>query len=338
MGLMVAHFLRVVLCVVAVVGTACGPTAPSCPQVDPLVTLPADDRLHRESTEWWYWTGHLADEMGRKFGFQMTFFVFAIGESQAVLSNVALTDIEGQEFHHKAAFSFASPTTVRDGFKFELGPGAAEGGNGNDWLKADLPDAGFELTLTPGKVPTLQHGDGREDYSIGGYTYYYSRTRMPASGSVTIDGLPRKVNGQAWFDHQWGDLQALQEHGWDWFALQLDDGRDVMLFLVHAADGSSLVGGTVTDASGCAKELKPDEVHVTAKNTWTSPVSGCTYPQGWQVELPGLSLEVTPVMANQELYTARDRTKTYWEGASVVTGTVGGKGYVELTGYCSPSP
>ncbi len=314
---------------------ACTPAQPateSCPRLDSSITLPADDRMHTAPTEWWYWTGHVADEQDHWYGFQVTFFTFAIGGSKALLANVALTDVSRGVFHHQAAFSFSAPNPIRDGFRFELGPGLAEGGNGHDHLRATM-DAGisFELNLEPGQTPTLQHGDGREDYSVGGYTYYYSRTRMAARGSLTFGETNLPLQGQAWFDHQWGELDEIQAHGWDWFALQLDDGRDVMLFLVHGESGTELAGGTITDSSGCARELKVDEVQVTAIGYWTSPVSHCTYPQGWNVVLPGLELQVNPVMADQELYTARDPTKTYWEGASMVTGTVTGRAYVELT-------
>lgn len=306
-------------------------TETKCERPEPAVSLPTDDGMHHEKTEWWYWTGHLSDGAGRWFGFQTTFFLFTFSGAHALLSNVALTDIEGHAFHRQAGFSFSSPDTVTNGFRFRLGPGFAEGGDGYDRLEATLPDAGYSLSLEPGASPTLQHGDGREDYAVGGYTYYYSRTRMPASGTVTVGDEKIAVQGTAWFDHQWGDLDAIQKRGWDWFALQLDDGRDVMLFLVHGA----VLGGTITDATGCARELSAQEVRVTSTGSWKGPQSGCEYPQGWAIELPDLQLEVKPLLAEQEFYNARDNSKTYWEGASVVTGTVSGRAYVELTGYCN---
>lgn len=310
-------------------------TEPTCERETPVISLPHDDQLHQESTEWWYWTGHLTDGAGRWFGFQNTFFVFSIAAGvKAQLANVALTDVEGHAFYRQASFSFVPPETVTDGFRFQAPVGRAEGGDGHDTLEATLPDAGYALTLEPGQVPTMQHGDGREDYAVGGYTYYYSRTRMPASGQVTVGGQSIAVTGQAWFDHQWGDLSAVQANGWDWFALQLEDGRDVMLFLVHGLEGPSLVGGTITSATGCPQTLKPEDVQVAATGSWTGPQSHCSFPQGWLVQLPGLSLSVTPVLAEQEFYNARDNTKTYWEGAATISGTVNGRAYVELTGYC----
>ena len=42
----------------------------------------------------------------------------------------------------------------------------------------------------------------------------------------------------AWFDHQWGDFISVGGGGWDWFAVNLEDGTDLTLSLVRDADGS----------------------------------------------------------------------------------------------------
>ena len=49
-------------------------------------------------------------------------------------------------------------------------------------------------------------------------------------------------------------------------------------------------------------------------------------------------IEITPLLADQELNTTGSVSVTYWEGAVGVTGeshgkAVTGEGYVELTGY-----
>jgi predicted secreted hydrolase len=142
--------------------------------------------------------------------------------------------------------------------------------------------------------------------------------------------------------------------GWDWFALQLDDGRDLMFFRLRrrasAASEDTLdpaSSGTLVDLDGSAHHLDHDDVRVTPTGSWTSPRSGTRYPAGFHLELPHahLSLEVTPVVPDQEL----DLSFRYWEGAvdiagtdtDTVTGTVrpiGGRGYLELTGYGETAP
>ena len=62
------------------------------------------------------------------------------------------------------------------------------------------------------------------------------------------------------------------------------------------------------------------------------------YPAGWSVKVKGESFVIQPFVADQEVYTS---TPIYWEGASSITGAGGktlGRAYVELNGYCPPTP
>ena len=312
----------------------CDDPAPPSPDSD--VRLPADDGVHESALEWWYWTGHLQDEAGRWYGFQVTFFLMGSGATRGSLVNVALTDIERGTFDHVAKFALAPMTPVENGIDFAFDPHTAQGGDGHDVVHVELTDATLDLELTATRPPLLQHGGGFIEYPFGGHTYYYSRTRMETTGTLHLDGESRTVSGQAWFDHQWGDLAAATERGWDWFAIQLEDGRDIMIFLVHGDEGEQAlpVGRTLRTADCAVREIAPEQLTVTAQGTWTSPESGCTYPSGWTVEIDGERFNVTPVLEDQEIHNARDPSTTYWEGASRVTGDGAGRAYVELTGYC----
>ena len=155
---------------------------------------------------------------------------------------------------------------------------------------------------------------------------------MAARGTLVIDGEPLQVSGTAWFDHQWGELAPAINTGWDWFAIQLDDDREIMLFIVRVDGGEALVGGSYTDAACESTEIGPDELEVTPLGEWTSPHTGCTYPAGWAVTVPDLELTVTPVMEDQEIDA---KVVTYWEGLAEVSGDATGRAYVELSGYCN---
>jgi predicted secreted hydrolase len=208
------------------------------------------------------------------------------------------------------------------------------------------PGFGIDLDLAASKPATLHDTDGWVDFGPAGGSYYYSRTRMAATGEVTIDGTPVEVTGTAWFDHQWGDFIAVGGGGWDWFALGLDDGTDITLSLVRGQDGTyPLVYGTLVDPKGDARHLSAGDFVVTPTGSWTSPRSGATYPSGWRVRIPsaGLDLEVSPTVLDQELDTRATTGVVYWEGDQVVGGTMGGRpiagrGYVELTGYGGADP
>ena len=232
-------------------------------------------------------------------------------------------------------------------------PWTMAGAGGTDHLAALAPAGeargdgaaafGLALDLAATKPATLHDGDGYVDFGPAGGSYYYSRTAMTAGGTITVGGRTLKVSGTAWFDHQWGDFISVGGGGWDWFALNLADGTDITLSMVRAADGSyPLVYGTLVPASGAARHLAAADFSVVVTAHWTSPTTGTAYPAGWTVSLPaeGLVVKLVPTVAQQELDTRATTGVVYWEGSQVVSATrngvaLGGRAYVELTGYAT---
>ena len=166
---------------------------------------------------------------------------------------------------------------------------------------------------------------------------------MDATGTVVLDGEPLTVTGDAWFDHQWGDFISVGGGGWDWFAVNLDDGTDLTVSLVRDADGSyPLVYGTLVEADGSTRHLDRTAFTVEVTDRWISPATGADYPAGWTISLPGddLTIDLSPTVAAQELDTRATTGVIYWEGSQRVRATrggrpLGGEGYVELTGYAA---
>jgi predicted secreted hydrolase len=116
--------------------------------------------------------------------------------------------------------------------------------------------SGSPWDLVATKPPVLHDRDGWIDFGSAGSSYYYSRTAMTATGSLTVDGRTLHVDGSAWFDLQWGDFISVGGGGWDWFAVNLDDGIDLTLSLVRDADGAyPLVYGTLVGPDGAASHL-----------------------------------------------------------------------------------
>ena len=183
--------------------------------------------------------------------------------------------------------------------------------------------------------------DGFIDFGPAGGSYYYSRARSEASGTLLVDGREEAVEGTAWFDHQWGDFIAVGGGGWDWFAVNLDDGTDLALSLVRDRDGGyPLVYGTLATPDGRRRHLPGTAFTVHATGQWRSPRTGAEYPAGWRIEIPSedLEIELIPTVADQELDTTATTGVLYWEGSQRVVAThlgnvIGGQGYVELTGY-----
>jgi predicted secreted hydrolase len=340
------------------------PTAAPLPDPQPIV-FPRDDGPHQRLTEWWYDTGHLAASDGRRFGFEMVIFRAERGDFPVGwASHLAITDESGRRFVYDQRSEIGPQvdhTQPDGGFDLaiagQLLPGVAmpgvvpwtmRGVGGADHLVAQGVSAGskvpfgLDLTLDPaGRSPVLHNGVGYVDFGPGGGSYYYSRPRLDATGTITLDGEVIPVTGQAWFDHQWGDFIAVGNGGWDWFAVNLDDGTDLMVSLVRSADGIvPLVYGTQVGPDGTFRPVARDEITVSALDHWTSVRTGTTYPSGWRVRVSGAALDllVVPTVRDQELDTRATTGVAYWEGSQRVSGTlagrpVTGRAYVELTGY-----
>jgi predicted secreted hydrolase len=203
---------------------------------------------------------------------------------------------------------------------------------------------GLDLLLRARTAPVLHDRDGWIDFGAAGGSYYYSRTRLSAQGAVIVGGRRLTVDGTAWFDHQWGDFIALGGGGWDWFAINVDDGTDIMLSLVRDREGGyPLVYGTLVQPDGTAGHLDRNAFSVTVSDRWRSPTTGAEYPAAWEVTLPGegLRIDLKPTVPDQELDTRPTTGVVYWEGSQQVTaarngGSIGGQAYVELTGYSPP--
>ena len=351
------------------------PTAPPVAVADPLpVVLPRDDGPHDRLTEWWYYTGHLKSAAGARFGFEFVVFRAERGHfPTSWVSHLAITDETGDRFLYSQRLEVGSqvdrsplgPDGKPTGFDLSL-VGAdpsrpatfgrpawtMSGTNGRDHLTAALaPDEaalakspaglGLDLELTATKPPALHDRDGWIDFGPAGGSYYYSRTAMTAAGSLTLDGTRLTVDGSAWFDHQWGDFISVGGGGWDWFAVNLDDGTDLTLSLVRDADGTyPLIYGTVVAPDGSLRHLDRDAFTVAVTGRWTSPTTGADYPAAWTLQIPGerLTIGLRPTVAGQELDTRATTGVVYWEGSQQVNATrdgraVGGQAYVELTGY-----
>jgi predicted secreted hydrolase len=222
-------------------------------------------------------------------------------------------------------------------------PWVMTGAGGSDRLAAVSGQGfGIDLALDGSDGPIAFHDqDGWVDFGPAGGSYYYSRTRKPASGSILLDGERLAVTGDAWFDHQWGDFITVGGGGWDWFAVNLDDGTDLTLSLVRDADGSyPLVYGTQVRPTGAVGHLPAGSFTLEVTDHWTSDATGINYPAGWHVELPtaDLTIDLRPTVDAQELDTRASTGVVYWEGSQEVSATrdgaaLGGEAYVELTGY-----
>jgi predicted secreted hydrolase len=325
---------------------------------DPVpVVLPRDDAPHHRLTEWWYYTGHLQDEAGGQWGFEFVVFRAERGLLPVSwASHLAFTDETRGTFVYdersevgpqvdrsaqaEAGFDLAitGEATVGE----QLPAWQMRGAEGRDRLLAAIPSGpALDLELRAERPAALHDRDGWLEFGPAGGSYYYSRTRMSAQGALEVGGRRRAVEGLAWFDHQWGDFIAVGGGGWDWFAINLDDGTDLTLSLVRDRDGGvALAYGTLVRPTGRSEHLPADAFTVRSLDEWTSPTTRVVYPARWRVEVPAeeLVIDLEPTVSEQELDTRGSTGVVYWEGSQRVEATrrgepLGGEAYVELTGY-----
>ena len=329
--------------------------------------FPRDHGPHPEyQIEWWYYTGNLHTDDGKAFGYQLTFFRFALtpqmpertshfATNQVYMAHFAVTDAANNEY-----FCFE---------RRSRGAGGLAGATGDptykvwleDWSATETesgvmrlhvpstsnsiemePQIGLSLDLRQTRPPILQgdRGFSQKGPEPGNATYYYSLVGLETTGEVTVNGETVTVSGISWMDHEFG-TSFLGEGfvGWDWFSLQLADSTTLMLYCLRRPDQScdpQTFEGTLIYPDGRQLRIGTKDFTLTPTRQWTSPESRATYPSDWQITFPELNiaLQVEPLIPNQEFRASF----TYWEGAVRVRGqidgaAVGGHGYVELTGY-----
>lgn len=322
--------------------------------------FPRDHGAHPEfKTEWWYYVGHLKSEKGESFGYQLTFFRVALKKpdpqarsawalNTLYFAHLALTDVTRRTFifREKAGRgALGLSGDERGKCKVWIDSWQAELKGQDFHLQAADEGLALKLVLKPLKAPAL-HGEGGFSRKAAGQdaaSHYYSISRLSTVGDLTLGDRTFKVSGTSWMDHEFftGSL-APGQVGWDWFALQLDDGAEVMLYLLRHQDGrlDLASSGTLIDPQGKTRHLKMSDFQIKVTGTWKSPHSQATYPRGWEITIPGAGyhLTLTPTLGDQEIPAQTPARITYWEGQVNIQGSknqqpVTGQGYTELTGY-----
>lgn len=330
--------------------------------------FPRDHGAHPEfQTEWWYYTGNLATEDGRRFGYQFTVFRRAIAPQvvstgsewrtgQIYMAHFTVSDLAGEAFYHDERYSrggaglagaLPDPAQPDADYRVWLEDWETRAINDEHTLytiKADMGEVAVDFTLEQAKPPAFQGDNGLSPKSeeTGNASYYYSLSRLLTDGTLTINGETFSVSGTSWMDHEFSTSALGPDAlGWDWFGLHFDDGRDLMVGRIRLTDGGKepAFGGLLIDVDGSTTYLDSSAFVIEdSGDTWTSPHTGATYPAGWTVTINAdainadsdLIFTATPMMADQELHSG---DIAYWEGAVRLEGDISGYGYAELTGY-----
>lgn len=329
--------------------------------------LPRDHGSHPDfAIEWWYWVGHLtAVESGERFGFQSTVFRLAgdpevsseVGDKDALgtenlfMSHAALSELDADRYHHLER-------VYREGWQAWSRTDCLELSVGPIHVSSDLETSAFkmtvlyanqsrlELTLKPVKPLQVfgERGLSRKGEDPSAVSWYWTYTRMQVSGLLYRGSEMVEVNGIAWMDHEISSSQLGSNlEGWDWTAIQLDDGSEVKAYRLRgpnaAADPWSAVYWIDTD--GRQQHVYASGFEWETLSKWRSSVTENEYPNHVRISVKkpssgeSLIYELRPILQDQE-FVGNDGDNAYWEGACEVFDANGvriGVAYLELAGY-----
>jgi predicted secreted hydrolase len=336
---------------------------------EPMV-FPRDHHSHPDyKTEWWYFTGNLEAEGLGPVGFQFTLFRQGLLPPGAPVPDSAWATRDFGFGHAALSFPvrkefFYAQLLERGSFGTADFPPAKEGESGDavllarvkSWRVDLLPDGAFhiradfdghalDLVARPLVTPVLQGHNGlsQKAEGEGNASHYYSIPRLQTTGTITRAGVAHPARGQSWLDREWASNQLGPEQvGWDWFALHLDDGRDLMVYRMRLRDGGADAHshGSLREKDGTVRHLSLKDFELTPGRLWRSPRTGGAYPVEWTLRVPtaGLHLNITTAHEEQELAL---EPVSYYEGsvrakAADGSSSPAGIGYMELTGYDRP--
>lgn len=312
----------------------------------PPLQFPRDDSSHPGNfVEYWQWWLHLRASNGRRYGAVVVFFEFPASSALDAAgvgirrTDVRLTDLSTDRVYSSSKWYDGTPApSVPDGFDLASLGQRARGGNGNDRLhiaihgfSLDLRTRGTRAPIPVGEPNGVNRIDPAEMLQI------YDRWRMPTRGTISHRGRTLPVTGTSWFEHGWGNGFSLVAVQWDYFQLQLADGRDILVAQVrHAADTPNFayVGG-IRSRSGKLTRLHEGDFTIRPTGTWRRDAT-CSYPSGWIITIRRQRFVVTPTPRDQEV---RSLYGSFWDGETAVTGAARGVGIAELLNLCyAPSP
>lgn len=191
----------------------------------------------------------------------------------------------------------------------------------------------FNLTFSQQGPPFIVWGTGVKAVAATGTdlqrnNYYYSLTRLQATGTITIAGTAYPVTGTTWMDHEYGGFgSAAAPVKWILQDVQLDNGVCLSSYaLVDAtglALGRTLVGDVTVQKPDGTTYFVSSQITPTG-TTWTSPDSNVTYYMQFQLVIPAFdaTLQVSSLMDAQEFPLAGGPV---YEGVARAEGVIQGE-------------
>jgi predicted secreted hydrolase len=162
------------------------------------------------------------------------------------------------------------------------------------------------------KPPLAVNGSGYIKLPKGD-SGYYCQTRLETKGELTLNGITKKVAGIHWIDRQWLGMTfaANLNFYYDWWALQLDNNEEAILFRIKDFATNAVVMSVLEINHADGKRERVEGFVLT------------DLPSGWQLSAPGAGWELKIVPACKGQLT--------WQSCDI-TGTIHGK---PVTGFAA---
>ncbi len=336
------------------------------PQPGMVPDLPRAHAAHPGyGIEWWYWVGHLqASDGSEEFGFQSTVFRLegaagqsraelqpVFGDQQLFMAHAALSDLSAKRYVHAERIYREGWQARASTERLDLAVGGIRArmleGSEIIEMTMTLPEgARLELSMTPLK-PLIAFGErglSRKGADSAAVSWYWTYPRLQLEGRVIREGKVTEVTGLGWMDHEISSSQlGSQLAGWDWTAIQLDDGTEVKAYRLRTPEGEADPWSAVywINEAGDTRNVYAADFSWETDDLWRSERSGNAYPTSVTIRAQDpatgktVAYRLRPRMQAQE-FSGNRADNAYWEGACDVFDSKGnriGKAYLELAGY-----
>ncbi len=174
-------------------------------------------------------------------------------------------------------------------------------------------------------------------WTTDGVPYHYdvtTRYEIPClvSGTVTVDGESRTVDGQGQRDHSWG-VRDWWAFGWCWCSMRLDDGTRIHAVDIRMMPGVPVFFGYVQT---------PGAVHPATGLSVTEDIGDHGFPTKARIEIAAgehdLALDVTPVAFGPVLLRNDDGRTSRFPRAMVRCHTADGRSGAGWIEWNQPDP
>ncbi len=295
--------------------------------------FPIDEGDKDTFFDWWYITSHFVTETGNKFSYTIA---YTSEDSKNGHRQTSIVDETNKKFYSQTINgSLISKKRSLNLRYFNLN------GDQDHWyqnkdklfnynLYTEINSLySLDIKLSSNKPPLIHGGKGLIKMGNGGDSFYYSLTNLNLLGTYIHNGIKESITGIAWIDRQWGSWDNNGHDGWEWFALQLNDNTEIMLYLFFDCITGEIINPSLSIMfnDGSSIYLNEKDFNLKHINLWKVPFdklirfllfpfSNCYFSSGWRLTIPKhkIYLNIIPIIKNQMVSIAS------WEGSCYIKG------------------